>query len=228
MIRGDIIITKREIILIIVLVVLTGGVVFSLYGFNTANKIVVDGGEYKSIDSDENIKEQDVIVEENDQNDTDIDEHIVINKEIMVDICGAVVNEGVVSLNEGDRLIDAIEKAGGLTEDADIKRINRAKPVFDGEKIIIPKIGDNISNELVIDNNSNNRLIETNNDGKININTATKNQLKTLKGIGDVIAERIIEYRESNNGFKTIEEIKNVNRIGDKTFDNIKEHIKVY
>lgn len=141
--------------------------------------------------------------------------------EIKVDISGAVKNPGVIILKEGDRMIDAINKAGGLTDKADINRINRAKYVYDSEKIIIYEIGQEIDYGTI--NNSDTLGI----DRKININTASKEELIKLNGIGESISENIIKYRQENNGFKSIEDIMDVTGIGNSKFEQIKDNIKV-
>lgn len=158
---------------------------------------------------------------------TDEDEKKKIST-IVVDINGAVKKPGIYELNEGMRVNDAIDAAGGFTEDVNSdyvsKNINKARILRDEEKIYIPCIEDDISliEENIADNNAN---INTFN-GKININTASKEQLITLKGIGDAFAQRIIDYRNDKK-FSNIEDIKNVKGIGDKTFEQIKDYIRV-
>lgn len=144
-------------------------------------------------------------------------------EKIMVHIDGEVMNPGVVELHEGARVIDVINIVGGLTQYADDKRINLAKKVYDEEKIYIPKIGEDTSelDTLFINQNDNKNSTQ----GKININTATKEELQKLSGIGSVLAERIIEHRKSNK-FSSIDDIKKVSGIGDKKFEAIKDFIE--
>ncbi len=145
-------------------------------------------------------------------------------KKIMVHIDGEIMNPGVVEVLEGARVIDVVNIAGGLTQYADEKRINLAKKIYDEEKIYIPKIGEDISElEMVTTNHSDGK---NNSQGKININTATKEELQKLSGIGPVLAERIIEHRQSNK-FTNINDIKKVSGIGDKKFEAIKDFIVV-
>ena len=134
---------------------------------------------------------------------------------IYVDIDGAVNNPGVYGLYEGSRVIDAINKAGGLKEKAATQNLNKARKLTDGEKIYIYEEGDA---EIISDSITGNTLI--------NINTASADSLMTLPGVGEVYAKRIIDYR-SIKKFTSIEEIKNVDGIGDKTFDKIKEFITI-
>ena len=138
---------------------------------------------------------------------------------IVVEINGDVINPDVYSLNEGSIIKDLIEAAGGLTNEADISNINRAKEINNHELIVIRNINDSVSNENIEINEIQEIEID---DGKININTADLNRLKDIPGIGDVKANSIIMYREENGGFKTIDELKNVDGIGEKTFEKIK------
>lgn len=150
------------------------------------------------------------------------EENVIIDNEdkiIFVHISGQVYKPGIVELELGKRVIDAVELAGGLKKDADIDRINLAKKLVDEEKIYIPKIGEEISGEMTLTTTSTQEE-----SGKININTCSKGDLMSLPGIGDVLADRIIEYR-TTNGFKTVEDIKNVSGIGDKKFEAIKDLI---
>lgn len=154
----------------------------------------------------------------------EVDTEEDISQTIIVHIDGEVIRPGVVELNEGARVIDVINIAGGLTQYADEKMINLAKKVYDEEKIYIPKIGEEISQIEITSFSQSNNTSTT--QTKININTATKEELQKLSGIGPVIAERIIEYR-STNKFSSIDDIKKVSGIGDKKFDSIKDYITV-
>ncbi|MBE6041805.1 MAG: hypothetical protein E7220_04705 [Clostridiales bacterium] len=156
---------------------------------------------------------------------------------ICVDISGSVLKPGVYNVSSDTRLFEVIEMAGGLTSDADTDSINRAAYVEDGQKIIIPARieqddeesdtdGENEitgSDQTSSDTGGNGGISQV---GLININTATADELKTLNGIGDVMAGRIIEYRASNR-FRTKEDIKSVKGIGDSTYDKIKDSITV-
>lgn len=139
---------------------------------------------------------------------------------VYVDIGGEVVNPMVAELDEGCRVQDAIEAAGGLTENADISQINRAAFIEDGDKIFIPSLepaeGDAIG-ALGSEGYS---------DGKVNINTADSAELQELEGVGPATADKIISYREENGRFRNIEDIKNVSGIGDKTFEKFRDKIK--
>lgn len=156
---------------------------------------------------------------------------------IIIYITGAVANEGIYELDENSRIADAIDKAGGITEEANINNINLAFVLEDGVKIYIPKKGDN-SNEIKDDTNTyiskrsdNIELAQStknnNTNNKVNINTANQTELETLPGIGASIATKIISYRNKNGKFINIEDIKKVNGIGESKYEKIKDLIKV-
>ena len=159
-------------------------------------------------------------------------------EKIVVHITGAVNKEGIVELQEGARIADAIEKAGGTKENADIKNINLATILEDGMKVHIPTIEETRANNENIESSENfaNSQVttttqipttssNTKKQGKININTATEEELDTLPGIGPSTAAKIIDYRKENGKFKSIEEIKEVRGIGDAKYEKIKELI---
>ncbi len=151
-------------------------------------------------------------------------------KKIIIHIAGCVRNTGVVEVHENSRIIDVIEKAGGLTEDADISKVNLAYIVKDAQKIYIPSILDEKEIEYVSTENGDNVIIEDKTEGKmskININKAKQTELEQIPGIGPSTALKIINYRKEKGGFNSIEEIKEISGIGDKKFDEIKESIEV-
>lgn len=143
-------------------------------------------------------------------------------KKIQVYLSGQVKNISVVELEDNGnlRLIDAVNLAGGLTDFADTEAINLAAPISDGQHVHIP------TKEIFLRTAQDISASPTNGD-KVNINTADVEKLTTLKGIGPVTAQKIIDYREQNGAFKTIDEIKNVRGIGEKKFAAIKDKITV-
>ncbi len=201
--------TKREQI-VILLIVFT--IILAL-GFKFFIKDII-GVREKTI---EIINSEDIVDMEEVQDEIDDENQI-----IMVHISGQVYNPGIVEIELGNRLIDAVKLAGGLKKDADIDRINLAKKLVDEEKIYIPKIGEEISNDIAVVSDNNHKE----QSGKININNCSKEELISLPGIGEAIAGKIMEYR-STTPFKSIEDIKNVSGIGDKKFEAIKELIIV-
>lgn len=154
------------------------------------------------------------------------------HKFIYVDIGGCVKKPGVYKMESGNRIFEAIEKAGGLSEKADVSILNQAIEIKDGEKIYIPKLGEtDRGNKSHYNNGLNNPGntgdINVGKDGYININLANSEELQKIKGIGPSTAEKIIEYRESNGNFRRIEDLKKIKGIGDKTFNKIKKYVTI-
>lgn len=148
---------------------------------------------------------------------------------IIVHISGEVNNPGIIGLDEGGRIVNAIEYAGGITENADLTNVNLAYELEDGQKIYIPSINDSEEISIIQDNGENIILDNMNNkkQSKININKATEEELQKLNGIGASTAKKIIQYRTENGNFKNIEDLKNVNGIGESKYEMIKEYICV-
>ena len=141
---------------------------------------------------------------------------------LIVDISGCIKSPGVYEIADGTRLHEVIELAGGLTQDADINAINQAELVADGQKILIPVKAEEVDVESSHASTGGSR-----NNGKININQADSSALQEIPGVGPATADKIIQYREANGRFQSIEDIKNVNGIGDKTFEKMKDQICV-
>ena len=146
----------------------------------------------------------------------------------MVHVSGAVNKEGIVELEENSRIADAIEKSGGLKDDANMNEVNLAYKLEDGMKIYIPSNKDqevqersNISS--VVESNVTNKKANS----KVNINTAPQEELDSLPGIGPSTALKIINYRKEHGKFSKIEELKNVSGIGDSKFNQLKDLITV-
>lgn len=155
----------------------------------------------------------------------EVEEQPDIEVTMYVDISGAVNKPGIYSVDSETRLYEVIELAGGLTNDADIDSINQAEFVEDGQKILIPVVNRKVE-EAGASASGDNSAGSVSSAGKININTASKEELKQLNGIGDAIADRIIEYRNSTR-FNSIEDLKSVKGIGDSTFEKNRDRICV-
>lgn len=156
--------------------------------------------ELTSSEADQSIKFIDNKVEE-------------IPESIYIHISGRVKNPGLVELKSGSRVIDAINSAGGMYEDADLDSVNLAKKLNDEEKIYVAKKGEVDSTTYTESSNH-----------KININTADSSELENLPGVGPKTAEKIIKYREENK-FNRIEDIMNVGGFGQKKFEDVKDFI---
>jgi competence protein ComEA len=146
---------------------------------------------------------------------------------MMADIKGAVKKPGVYEVNSGERIVNLIEKAGGLQEDADPSAVNFAMKVSDEMVVYIPKKGEEVPGAGGVVALNNQPGSTGSGTGKVNLNTATTNELETLPGIGPAKSSAILEYRESNGAFKTIEDLKSISGIGDKTFEKLKDLIIV-
>lgn len=138
---------------------------------------------------------------------------------IFVHILGAVERPGLYTLSEGDRAVDAVAAAGGFLDTADQRQLNLARFVVDGEQISVPAIGE-------VQEPSGGTPGSTI-GAKVNLNTADESALDTLPRVGPAMAARIIEYREANGRFTTIEDLMNVTGVGDKTFDGLRELVTV-
>lgn len=139
---------------------------------------------------------------------------------IYVDIKGAVKYPGVYQLEAGSRVIDIIEVAGGLLNEADETNLNQAMLLTDQMMIYVPIEGEQVNQDIPT-------LFDESQVHKININTADVGQLVSLPGIGVKKAEAIIQYRKDNGSFQTIEDLKEVSGIGDKIFEQLKEQVSI-
>ncbi len=141
-----------------------------------------------------------------------------------VHVSGAVKNpDQIWYLPEGSRVGDAVEAAGGATKKADLARLNLAERVYDGQKIYVPRKGEFTESTASLAD----KAPAQTSPGLININTASREELMELSGIGGVYADRILQYRKDHGPFSSIEEICNVQGIGEKTFKKFKDQICV-
>ena len=150
------------------------------------------------------------------------DSAIEENEDIYVHVCGEVNQPGVYCLPAGSRLYEAIEAAGGLKEGAAAESLNQAQEAKDGQQIYVPSIEESLKEGVYGEGEP-----AEASDGKINLNTAAKEQLMTLTGIGEAKAAAIIRYREENGGFQSIEELMEVEGIKEGVFNKIKDQIKI-
>ncbi|NMB31843.1 MULTISPECIES: helix-hairpin-helix domain-containing protein [Lactobacillus] len=156
------------------------------------------------------------------------------SKTVTCDISGAVKHQGVYTLKNGARLQELIEAAGGTTDKAQLKAINRAILLKDQDKIHIPYKGEKVDSALTAGTGNNSASAAANssseNQGsgeKVNLNTADVAGLQKLTGIGEKKAEQIIAYREQNGSFKKVEDLMQVSGIGEKTFASLKDQLTV-
>lgn len=147
-----------------------------------------------------------------------------VNNRIFIDIKGQVVNPGFYEMYKEDRVKDAIEKAGGLLEDADTSNVNLSQKLKDQMMIVIPS--KNKKNQGTSQEDGGQKSSQTTNKA-VNINLATKEELMTISGIGETRAQAIIDYRENVGDFEKIEDITKVKGIGKSSFEKIKDKIEV-
>ncbi len=143
---------------------------------------------------------------------------------IVVHIAGAVSKPGVYELPAGSRVIDGLTAAGGATAHADVSAINLARELADGERVYIPRKGEVPAAEAGAAGAAPAGGAQA---GKVNINTASVSELEELPGIGEVIAQRIVDYRTQHGPFKTVRDLLKVEGIGEKKFESIKDHVTV-
>lgn len=146
---------------------------------------------------------------------------------VTVDVKGAVKKPGVYQLQSNSRVHDALEKAGGLTDEADLKSVNQAQKLSDEAVVYVAKVGEN-----AVDVTTSAPASATSGTGQaksalVNLNTATEADFQTISGIGQKRAQDIIAYREANGRFKSVDELKNVSGIGAKTLEKLKEYVTV-
>ena len=222
---------RKEIIIgVIATIIIVGIIIGIVISFSKEKKEEKDVEEEVVVEKKREIKKEEV-------------------EKVKVDIKGEINNPGIYSLTTDSRVIDVIAQAGGLTENADTSVINLSKKLSDEMVIIvyskfqvqdfkktkeievqveekcIQKDENALKNDACITSDSLKEEVKAN--GKISLNKATKEELMTLTGIGEAKAKDIINYRDKNGGFKTIEDLKKVNGIGDSIFAKIKENITV-
>ena len=140
---------------------------------------------------------------------------------IFVDISGCVVNPGVYQLSADSRMFQAIDAAGGLTDEAEIRSVNRAELLKDEQVIVVLSRKEYEERQAALKSGTGYA------DGKVNLNSADSKALETLSGVGPSTAQRILEYREAHGSFQKIEDLMNVSGIGEKTFEKLKDDICV-
>ena len=155
----------------------------------------------------------------------EVEDKTTVSTVIYVDVKGEVHHPGVYQMKAENRVKDLIEAAGGFTPLADDQKLNLAQLLEDQMVIVVPKKGEEVNSEVAQAPTSQKK--EVGKEGKVNINTATVEELKTLKGIGEKKAEAIIEYRKKNGSFKNKEELMKVRGIGKKLYESFQERVIV-
>ena len=249
------IIKNKSFIIVCIIVILVASYIIieeMMVDNNNEIEIIEEADDIFKKDEEENFEEKNILkdeviddVEEGTENVEDFENEVINdNEKIYVYITGEVNNPGIVVLPIGSRIVDAIDCAGGITQKADIMKVNLVYMLQDGMKVNIPssielknnpnfeyitmssgdeKNDSNIKNATTVDTKSESAFKVSN----VNINTATQTELETLPGIGPSLALKIINYRKENGKFKSIEELKSVNGIGENKYEEIKKYIYV-
>ena len=191
---------------------------------NLSEEMFVNIDEYKN--ENQNKESDNKNLKDNEVDSRKVDNDEKEKNTIVVDIKGAVKNPKEYELKEGSRVRDLINLAGGLTEDADEDKIYYSKVLSDEDCIRVYKIGEVDENEggTVA---SEEKSSGVNKNGIININKATMEELQTLPGIGEVKAKNIIAYREEKGSFKSVDELSNIDGIGVKTVDKLRDMVDI-
>jgi len=168
-----------------------------------------------------NLQTEVTTVSNDEKEDKNQKEEVVEQDLITVDVKGAVKSPGIYDLPVGSRINDAVQKAGGLTDNADSKSINLAQRISDEALVYVPTKEEATSQE------AHSNASNTKENKKVNLNKASLEELKQVKGLGAKRAQDIIDHRESNGKFKSVDELKKVSGIGAKTIEKLKEYVTV-
>ena len=189
-----------------------------LGGFFLLNPITQTPAKESNLQTEVTTVSKDSLDEKEDGNQK---EEAVEQDLITVDVKGAVKSPGIYDLPVGSRINDAIQKGGGLTDNADSKSINLAQRISDEALVYVPTKEEATSQEAQSNASS------TKENKKVNLNKASLEELKQVKGLGAKRAQDIIDHRESNGKFKSVDDLKKVSGIGAKTIEKLKEYVTV-
>ena len=168
-----------------------------------------------------NLQTEVTTVSKDEKEDKNQKEEVVEQDLITVDVKGAVKSPGIYDLPVGSRINDAVQKAGGLTDNADSKSINLAQRISDEALVYVPTKEEATSQE------AHSNASNTKENKKVNLNKASLEELKQVKGLGGKRAQDIIDHRETNGKFKSVDDLKKVSGIGAKTVEKLKEYVTV-
>lgn len=198
---------KKIFISIITTTFLISALIYNLLYINNKKNEIIEGIEIEEVIEEEVVEEK---------------------KKIYVHIAGAVNNPGVYELEEGARVNDLVNIAGGFLDNADTTDVNLAYILTDAIKVTIPIKEKVPKKTVVISNKISSTISNTSKESNlVNINNASISELETLSGIGEATANKIIEYRDKNGGFKSVEELKNVSGIGEAKYKKIAENVTI-
>ena len=218
---------QKLIVAVTVLFIMVSGIYYCIcFGESEEAVFVVDGTEAEN-DSEFFSEDKEDSADEFITEIQTIEEPEKLEKTVIyVHICGQVNHSGVYCLEEDGRVIDLVNMAGGFTKDAAKDYVNLAQKLVDGQRVYIPSLEEAAESPVSVEDIDKVGADEQG-TGKVNINTADKDTLMTLTGIGEAKADAILRYREEHGGFQSIEEIKQIEGIKNGVFDKIKNEIEV-
>ena len=193
---------------VLLIAALVTAVIVSAVGQQTGHRVIAPGGSGASTDSTDPAATAGAV-----------------GAIILVHVLGAVARPGLFELHDGARVMDVVAAAGGLSATADPAGVNLARILSDGEQLYIPQLGE--AQPGAPSGAAAGGIESGATGGKVNLNTASMAELETLPRIGPAMSQRIIDYREANGRFSSIDDLLNVTGIGDKTFDGLKELITI-
>ena len=170
-----------------------------------------------------NLQAEVAAVSKDSSTEKEVKEESVEQDLITVDVKGAVKSPGIYDLPVGSRVHDAVQKAGGLTEEADSKSLNLAQKVSDEALVYVPTKGEESASQQTASGTT----PSSSKEKKVNLNKASLEELKQVKGLGGKRAQDIIDHREANGKFKSVDELKKVSGIGAKTIEKLKDYVTV-
>ena len=203
------------------IIVICAGLGLVLGGFFLLKPVAQTPAKESNLQTEVTTVSKDSASEKEEKSQKSETEEVVEKDLITVDVKGAVKSPGIYDLPVGSRINDAVQKAGGLTDNADSKSINLAQRISDEALVYVPTKEEATSQEMP-SSTSNSKE-----NKKVNLNKASLEELKQVKGLGAKRAQDIIDHRESNGKFKSVDELKKVSGIGAKTIEKLKEYVTV-
>ncbi len=200
------------------IIVICAGLGLVLGGFFLLKPVAQTPAKESNLQTEVTTVSKDSTDEKEDKNQK---EEVVEQDLITVDVKGAVKSPGIYDLPVGSRVNDAVQKAGGLTDNADSKSLNLAQKISDEALVYV------LTKEETANQESHSNATGSKKDSKVNLNKASLEELKQVKGLGAKRAQDIIDHRETNGKFKSVDELKKVSGIGAKTIEKLKEYVTV-
>ena len=203
------------------IIVICAGLGLVLGGFFLLKPVAQTPAKESNLQTEVTTVSKDSASEKEEKSQKSETEEVVEKDLITVDVKGAVKSPGIYDLPVGSRINDAVQKAGGLTDNADSKSINLAQRISDEALVYVP------TKEEATNQEAHSNATKTKENKKVNLNKASLEELKQVKGLGAKRAQDIIDHRESNGKFKSVDELKKVSGIGAKTIEKLKEYVTV-